>query len=558
MTPTNVLIIDDSKVITKMTARALLSNKIDTHHFHIDNIYIAYDGMQAFEMLGQYPNISLVISDVMMPELTGEELIEILIDTGKISSLEVIFMTTQVNKISKQTSDYIKGIIYKPFNDESFSKLFNELDIEHKKKIIELEKLKQKHEIQMKYINSWIHDYSKEEKINIVPQKLNKIIAVEFDHNHKVDEQEILMILNSVLDNYLFENSISHNINHALIKRIYNSWREPDKYKELGILNEFSHVMESATNSISESSTNDDIRFILILPLNQILSKTKKKVNIYGKLAYDDFVSYMDDLLEIFESIDTSYSSSETKLVLTHIKEIQKFATELESLSNIDNLTETFFVLGNESEHFSTISEHMKISIKYINQQVIPFYVSKANTIAWENAKKSPKIATYLKHNLKEKMINTHNLLHQAGIIDRNNLKKFRKYDTERIIVVSKKLEILELFKNVLTQDLPSLDVLIYSQDSILASNLEKKNYSKIVVDLNYHSSVFKNGLQMLKTLRKRHPKIDALIKNGGLYILASHEQMETLRNIKDNLNYKIILKPLNKANVFDKFYLGK
>lgn len=557
MAPTDVLIIDDSKVITKMAAKALLSNKIKSHFFDKEHIHIAYDGMQAFEMLGRNPNISLVISDVMMPELTGEELIEILVDTGRMESLEVVFMTTQINKVCKHVSNHIKGIIYKPFNDESFSKLFNELDEQHKIKIENIKNLKLQHDKQIKYINSWIHDYCETENITLNLEKLTPLIEVEFDHNHEVDEQELLMVFNSVLDNYLYENNISHNINNTKIKNIYNSWREPEKYKELGIRDEFIKVIQTAQNSISEHSTNEEIRFILILPINQILSKTQKLAKVKDKLPYDDFIPFMDDLIELFESIDTNYNSTETNLVLTHIKEIQTFYKELHDLSKRDKLIETFPELDKESEHFNDISDHMNISIKYINRQIIPFYVSKTNKVAWEHAKKSPKIVEYLKKNLKEKMINTHRLLHNAGTISRENMRDFKKYDAEGIIVVSKKLEILDLFKNTLTKELPSLNVEIYTQNSILASNLENKVYSKIVIDLNYNNSIYKNGLQMIKSLRKRLPKVDALIQNGGLYILASHEQMESLRSLKDNIKYKIILKPINKNNILDKFYFA-
>jgi two-component response regulator (ARR-A family) len=557
MTPTNVLIIDDSKVITKMAAKALLSNKIESHFFDKEHIHIAYDGMQAFEMLGRNPNISLVISDVMMPELTGEELIEILVDTGRMESLEVVFMTTQINKVCKQVSKHIKGIIHKPFNDESFSKLFNKLDEEHKQKIENIKKLKLQHDKQIKYINSWVNDYCETENITLNLEKLAPLIEVEFDHNHEVDEQELLMIFNSVLDNYLYENNISHNINNTKIKNIYNSWREPEKYKELGIRDELIKVIQTAQNSISEHSTNEDIRFILILPINQILSKTQKLAKVKDKLPYDDFIPFMDDLIELFESIDTNYDSTDTQLVLTHIKEIQTFYKELYDLSKRDKLIETFPELDKESEHFNAISDHMNISIKYINRQIIPFYVSKTNKVAWEHAKKSPKIVEYLKKKLKEKMINTHNMLYHSKIIDRDNMREFKKYDAEGVILVSKKLEILDLFKNTLTKELPSLNVEIYTQNSILASNLENKVYSKIVLDINYNNSIYKNGLQMIKSLRKRLPKIDALIQSGGLYILASHEQVESLRSLKDNIKYKIILKHINKKNILDKFYFA-
>ncbi|MDA7818148.1 response regulator [Sulfurimonas sp.] len=559
MQPTDVLIIDDSKVITKITTKALLLNKIDGYAFDVEHIHIAYDGMEAFEFLGSHPEISLVIADVMIPRLTGEELIDRLIDTNRISSLDVIFMSTQVNKgsIHKKSLEHIQGVIYKPFNDETFSESFNQISQNAKIKLDETKEIKQNHSQQTQYLNSWISDYLQKESLELKTDILEPMINLEFEHNNVVNNDEFFMLFNSVLDSYIFEIDETHQLNLPLIKNIYDRWREPEKFQDLGVVSEFDKIITAAKNSLSEKSTLEDIRFIFILPINHLLNKTKKRINTQDKYTYEDFMPYFDDLLEVFTSIDINYQATETKLILQHIQELQSLQEKVKELYNKDKISKYFEKIAKSSENINAIYEHIKMSLRYIKLQIIPFYIHKANSTAWQKAKKSPTIAKHLKSYLKDQMFNTHNLLCNKKIISPEDMKQFHKYDIEKVILLSKNLDTLDLFKNELAKKLPYLDIFLYTKNSILKRALEKETYCKVVIDLDYHDSIFQNGLLITKALLKHHKKIKSLAENSCLYILVSQEQLPSISMYQDKLNYKIILKPLTKANIFDKFYLG-
>ncbi|OHE09202.1 MAG: hypothetical protein A2513_03470 [Sulfurimonas sp. RIFOXYD12_FULL_33_39] len=558
MMPTNVLIIDDSKAITKVITKILLSNKISNYFFHEEHIYIAYDGMQAFELLSKNPKISLVISDVMMPELNGEELIEMLIDTDKIKTLEVIFITTLMNKnnISKKIKESIKGVIYKPFNTVSFSDFFNEIQIEHKKKLHNQQKIKSNHVKQMKYIRTWVQDYCDEENINISLEILEPIISDEFTHHYVIDKDEIYMIYQMILENYINVVNSSCKLNNLLMKKIYNIWHEPERYKPLGVSEDFNNIILNAQNSLTDLSKKDDVRYSIILPLNHLLIQIKNRVKVKQKLSYDDFMPYMDKLLDVFLEIDLKYDNSEILLILNHIKEIERFESELKSLLNKSKLVELFVNLNKAPHLLDGVSNHINTCIKYIKQQIITLYVFKANELAWQKAKKSSNIVAYLKSNLKFKMINTHNVLHEWGIIDKSNIKRFQKYDRERIILATKDLKILEVFKKNLVADMPSLDILIFNTTSILKSELEKCTYTRIVVDLDFTNSVFSNGIQLIKLLTKKYPDIEKIVHDNGLYLLVTVAQAEMLKKSKITFKYKIFLKPLDNKKIFSQFYL--
>lgn len=558
MTPTNVLIIDDSKVITKLTAKALLSNKIANHFFHRNHIYIAHDGMQAFEILSQHPTISLVISDLIMPELSGEELIEMLIDTDKIKSLEVIFITSRINtnKLSKNIKNHIKGIIHKPFNDTTFSTLFNNMQEEYNKKIQNLKKIKFTHSKQIKYINTWLYSYCQEENITFCSKTLDPIIESEFNHHFEIDKDELFMIYQSIADIYTYNINNLHVLNNLLLQNIYNAWHDPEKYKEMGINEDFKKIISTAKTSLSNTSTRDDIKYLISLPINQLLIKMKNRAKTRQHLPYSDFAPYFDKLIDIFTEIDPKYQHTEIQPILNHINEIVKFQEHLNSLLSKSAVTEIFKNLDEIPHAIDIIRNYFDACIKHIEQNIIPLYVYKANQTAWQKAKKSPKIITYLKNNLKQKMITTHTLLHYNNIISRLDMKKFQKYDKDKILLFTKELEVLEVFKKNLSAKAPSLDISVFNNISIFKSELEKQKNAKMVVDLSFKTSIFNNGFQLLKFLRKKLPDIETIIQSENLYILVTPEQLEKLKQNKNSFNYKIILKPLNAEKIFEEIYL--
>lgn len=558
MTPTNVLIIDDSKTITRLLSKILLTNKIADHFFQEENIYIAYDGMQAIEMLSKHPHITLLISDIMMPELSGHELIEILIDTQKIKDLDVIFITTPINKsvITKKITPYIKGIIYKPFTPENFVEFFDNLEAEHQKELQNKKDIKQSHTKQMKYIRTWSYSYCDEEKIEIDTKLLDSAINDEFDHFDLIDDDELYMICQIVLESYLKDRDNSLVLNSLSIEKIYNIWCNPEKYNAIGISDSFENIVLNTQSFLESDSIKEHTRVSLILPLNRLLNKTKEMSNVNQKLLYNDFMPFFDNLQEHFAELDPKYKNRDIISVLTHIKEIKSFEDELRAMHSREKLLETFAHLQEHLEMLDDVQKHIATCIKYINQQIIPYFVFKADELAWQNARRSIKIVSHLKAHMKFKNINTHNFLHQRGVINSVDIKKFQGYDKDKIVLISRDLETLELFKKKFISDMPSSEILIFKSISILKGEFQKHNYKKVIIDLNFTNAVFESGFSLLKLLNKRFVEFQKITQSGGLYLLCTPEQKEKLENSKIKLRYTILLKPLDSKKIFEQFYL--
>ena len=135
-------------------------------------------------------------------------------------------------------------------------------------------------------------------------------------------------------------------------------------------------------------------------------------------------------------------------------------------------------------------------------------------------------------------------------------MKRFQKYDRDKIFLFTKELEVLEVFKKHLIAKVPSLDVSVFNSLSMFKVELEKHKNAKLVVDLSFRDSVFNNGFQLLKFLRKKIPDIEIPIQSSHLYILVTPKQLEKLKDKKNNLNYKVILKPLEEKMIFEEIYL--
>lgn len=557
MLPTNVLIIDDSKLITKLVTKALLTNEINNHLFKKENIYIAHDGMQAFEILGKNSDISLVISDVMMPILNGEELIEILIDIDKINNLDLFFITTPnvANNMNKLSKEHSAGVVTKPFNDLTFCTQINKLQVQHKKKLDKRKHIKTIHNRQKRHITLWIHEYLKKKSLEISHKVLNPLIESEFKHFNPIDDSELFMIATLTIENYFSDTKQNNAMDVAFLEDIYNSWNKPEEHGELGLVHEFSDIINNAKKVLNKNSTKDDVIFAIIQPISSAIIKLKNRVKSNNGLSYDDFFKYFPTLIEIFFTIDNKFQKKEINTLIGRVTEIQKAYETIKVPLSKERLTTTFSFLEQMPKVINTLNNDVNKLMENIEQRVIPLYINEIETIMWKKAKKSPKIVSFLKQNLKKKMPNTHNLLYHCKKLSKDDMKQFVKYEKVSMSVISNDMPLLNLFKNSLQEHLPLWKISVYTNISIFQHNIENKEYKKLIIDLNFKDSVFNNGLQLLKQLQKRYPYIQELVKNNAVYLLASTKQVELLHDRKDRDDYTLLVKPINEKNIYEKIF---
>ena len=107
----NVLIVDDSSAIRKILVRVLSQTDLP-----IKRVHEANDGAEALKII-EANDVSLILSDINMPNVDGLELLQKLRLTPKWKDLSVVMITTEGSqaKVMEAVQLGAKGYVRKPF-----------------------------------------------------------------------------------------------------------------------------------------------------------------------------------------------------------------------------------------------------------------------------------------------------------------------------------------------------------------------------------------------------------------------------------------------------------
>ena len=110
----NVLIVDDSAAIRKILVRVLSQTDLP-----IKTLHEANDGSEALKIL-ENNEVSLVLSDINMPNVDGIELLTKIKAEPKWKQLSVVMITTEGSqaKVMEAVQLGAKGYVRKPFTAE--------------------------------------------------------------------------------------------------------------------------------------------------------------------------------------------------------------------------------------------------------------------------------------------------------------------------------------------------------------------------------------------------------------------------------------------------------
>jgi len=110
----NVLIVDDSAAIRKILVRVLAQTDLP-----IKQVLEASDGSEALKIVESH-DVSLILSDINMPNVDGLELLTQLRASAKWKDLSVIMITTEGSqaKVMEAVQLGAKGYVRKPFTAE--------------------------------------------------------------------------------------------------------------------------------------------------------------------------------------------------------------------------------------------------------------------------------------------------------------------------------------------------------------------------------------------------------------------------------------------------------
>ena len=106
------LVVEDDPAI-----RRLVEKLLARHHIQID---VAPDGRQAIEKL-RANTYSVVVLDLMVPEVNGFEVIAFIKDSGARTPVAVVSAVSQ-QALTNLDLDVVKVVISKPFDVDEFTK----------------------------------------------------------------------------------------------------------------------------------------------------------------------------------------------------------------------------------------------------------------------------------------------------------------------------------------------------------------------------------------------------------------------------------------------------
>jgi len=118
-----IMIVDDS-----ITVRAVLRKALQITGLDIAGIHEATNGAEALEIL-ESERVDIVFTDLVMPEMSGEQLIERLHEDGRVGELPVIVISSAggAPRVERLRELGVRGFVHKPFTPEQIE----ELVVEH-------------------------------------------------------------------------------------------------------------------------------------------------------------------------------------------------------------------------------------------------------------------------------------------------------------------------------------------------------------------------------------------------------------------------------------------
>ncbi len=119
----NILVVDDSKLV-----RSVISKTLELAQVPVEQLYMAENGKEGLTQLERH-SVDLVFSDIHMPEMTGEEMIETMRADERFRSIPIIVISTEGSKtrIEHLKEEGVKAVIRKPFTPESIQQVVQEV-----------------------------------------------------------------------------------------------------------------------------------------------------------------------------------------------------------------------------------------------------------------------------------------------------------------------------------------------------------------------------------------------------------------------------------------------
>ncbi len=345
-----ILVIDDSKVV-RIAASKMLGSDYEIH--------LAEDGLAGWQLLQENNNISVVFSDLIMPKLSGMELLEKIRHSsdGRIANLPVIIMT------GHDDSESGKQAVFDVGATDFISKPFEPIDLVSRAKsyvrlsrqVVELEKKTGYDKLTGLYNAKLLEEQG--------------IKAFSFAGRHKLFISmacfEIRDLQNIFLDH---GKNVAQHVIAAVAKRIQNAMREEDIAARLAVA-KYTLILPMTNKRQAEIVTRHICERINKLVFDT--GKEKIRVNLvagYKSLKVTSDIGFAKILEQTDDALQTALNSPTQPIVYADDEnevDVPEFVvTETDIEQAFKHIFEGDFYKIPEV-HFAVFVEHFSSFIQY-------------------------------------------------------------------------------------------------------------------------------------------------------------------------------------------------
>ncbi|MDD3344256.1 MAG: response regulator [Sulfurospirillaceae bacterium] len=548
-----VLVADDSSLVLKVITKALLENTFNGYCFEESKIHYAHNGMEAFEIMGKNRNIQMLISDINMPYLNGDDLVEVLIDTNLHQKILTIFITANENIINPNTKKHTIGTIQKPFNHLTFGLSLNELLQNHQERKVHTLKHQSKQMAQItKALQAICTKYPIGQHIN--EKKFKALLEMYFDGVQMVNEEEIEFLFYTIIEELFKVSNITLKLTvNELNAALYGASAQQHHFT----LALKACIDDTIANCKTLLAEKKEIQYHLIVnelvsPIYEKVSIVRNKVVHYRPKKYTLLSPYIENLIEFFEKIDYAIKDDYLRELLVYRKDIEEFSRWIGEYCRSNQLAQDIPQFKNATKLLNEIYD--KFNSASVNFNKMQHYIiGEIERHLLYKALSSKDISHYMKKHMTDILPTTSNILLHLKKINHVEHKKLAENDFQYVAVLSLDIDFLVRFRNEFEQICSHTKIFCFSKNTLFEDWIGSNKVDKIIVDYDFSTSIFATGLVYLKYFLKQNAKNKALasLRNyNRYYMLSTHEDVLKERENLRTLNAHIIAKPLHKNDV--------
>ena len=542
-----ILIIDDSNLVIKLVKKALLTNGINGYKFTENSIITASNGFSAIEEFSKPHHIEFVITDVNMPDINGDEIIEVLEDTQKLKDTKVIFITTKniAKDISKAILKKSMGVIYKPFNNITFSNQFNSLLSKKNRHDIIIKKIQQKQVKQKEIILDILTMFFKKEQATLLLKKdINEVLEEYITVDEDVNDNELAFVAYHVATELISKHNLDLDFRLKSFECAF--YRKLNNFGDFSS-DEFFNLHKKFENNISKVKSLDnhtDIIKILFSNIDILLVRLSKQIALFPPKKVDMFYPYFDDIVSEFSKHDCMYQD---KTIVTFFKNLEELISFKDYITEFKSKKTLYKELPIATKVFMRCETSFS-TIVFKIERIIPYYVGWINMYLWKRFFDLKIFNNYVGTDLSNRSPNLQNILLKNKKI---TISEHKKYKNEKIIVISKNLEILTFFKKKLERKLEEdYSFHIFPTIKHLDVWVKTNKVDRIIIDYDINTDVFNNALDALSYFKNIDSCFNAFFMQR-LYLIIEDDKMDEILEKREKYSDIHILKTSNLKEDF-------